>query len=114
MAKKQILNDKIVLLTPKLTNDIINYPILLLNNNSFDIDNIKLAVVDEKYKIIVFLTKGNLDQTDEDFYYFPINREIIIELKNIEEQNIIINNGYLDNFTEVDNILIKYKIENEG
>lgn len=113
MAKKLVLNHKIIFLIPRLSNEYIQYPIILLNNQNINLTDINSIVLDKKYEVAILITKNNQNQVDDDIYYFPITNEIIEDFKSSNFKEVIINNGYLDNFTEKDNILISCATVNE-
>jgi hypothetical protein len=120
--KKLILNKKIIFLSPKNTNEVINFPILLLNSEVLKITKIKIAIVDKKNKVMIFLSNNNINlikdnNGDNDIYYIPINKDIIQELEihsEKEEQKIIINDGYLENFLQKDSIIVDYILKEEN
>ena len=115
MAKKMILNHKITVLIPRISNEDIKYPIFLLNNKNIDISSIESLLLDLKYNVCVLVLTSNLsvNNADDDIYYFPVKDEIIIEFKNNNYKEAIVNNGYLDTFTESENIMIPVEIINE-
>lgn len=114
MAKKLILNNKIVFLIPRSSiNEELPYPIVLLNNRDVKIEDILYFFLDKKYNIGILITKANKEGRDENVYYFPIEENIINDFHTTNLNEIIINNGYLDNFTEIDNVLVPCRIVNK-
>lgn len=107
-----VLNSKIILLIPRVSNEVIKYPILLLNNKSIAIEKIERLLIDIKNNVCVLIMESNLQQIDDDIYFFPIEDSIKEEYLNSKFKETIVNNGYLDNFTESDNIIIKTEIVN--
>lgn len=108
-----ILNNKIVFLIPRVSNNVIKYPIVLLNNKTIELEKINRLLIDVKNRVCVIVLEDNITQVDDDIYYFPIEDSIIEEYYHSSFKETIINNGYLDNFTENDNILIKTEIIND-
>lgn len=111
--KKLVLNNKIIVLMPRASNKYLQLPIVLLNNNKITIEDFVEVVLDEKYQIAVLVSKSNKSKTSEDIFYFPIKNEIINDFLDGNFNEVIINNGYLDNFTETESIALPIKIKSK-
>lgn len=110
MAKKIILNSKIFLLLPRTSNTVINYPILLLNNKTIKIEEIDHIFLKKDTGVCVVVMEGNVNNIDDNIYFFPMGVELINDLKIGNYEKIIVNNGYLDNFDNADNVLVELYI----